>query len=59
MERMKIEKDPVASTRKAASLFPSWKMTQDPWIIRSEREGRMLRCALEPATMRSGKLELR
>jgi hypothetical protein len=28
MERMKIEKDSVASTRKAASLFPSRKMTQ-------------------------------
>jgi hypothetical protein len=27
MERMEIEKDPVASTRKAASLFPSRKMT--------------------------------
>jgi hypothetical protein len=28
MERMEIEKDPVASTRKTASLFPSRKMTQ-------------------------------
>jgi hypothetical protein len=57
MERMETEKDLVASTRRTADAGHRNAGPMD-YPIR-EKEGRMLRCALEPATMRSGRLELR